>query len=181
MSIRNQIQQIEALRDKALSARERALAAAEKHGKEAEEYETAISVLKKLAPSGFQEFAYAARDSAKSGGFVAGSIASRILDLMRGSEKLWWTANEIQDALGAAGDEVKMTSISPNLTRLKESGDIVRDDLKVALADRAPKNTEAPEDDLLRRNSSGASDDDRPYQSVEPSAQGREAGPGGGT
>ena len=180
MSFQDQIGQIKGLLEKAKVARERATQLVEKHAREIMDYETAIAVLAKLAPLETQNEATAAAKPAASSGYSSGSIASRILHLLKASEKTWWTANEIQSALANTGEPVKMTSVSPNLTRLKESGDIVRDDFKVALRDRVHQKTEASEGDLLHRNPSEASNDTRPYQSGEPPAQGREAVPGGG-
>lgn len=164
MSLSDQIKQIEALRNKAVASFERASALAEKHRKEADEFNIAIDVLTKIAPPNVVSVATAIAPVARYGGGLPSAsditnapIYKRILNVLKSSDQMWWTANQIQDALKALGDDVKMTSISPNLSRLKESGDIVRDDLKVALADRAPQNAETPEDDLLGRNSSGAS------------------------
>lgn len=179
MTIENQIKQIEALRDKAISSCERATAQAERYRKEADEFSIAIDVLKRLHPMDEASDGAPQREKLPATPQGAKPIGGRILDVMKASDKTWWTANELQDALSQTGNYVKMTSISPNLTRLKESGDIVRDDLKVALADRAPQKTEAPEDDLLSGNSSGASNDHgltsrgtQPSSPVEPWAGG---------
>ncbi len=180
MSINLQIEQIVGLRDKAAAAREKSLIAAEKYLKEIEEYTTAITVLTRLSPSAAQRSVDVSQNEAKSVNFGSGSIAYRILSLLRSSEKLWWTANEIQDALGSVGEAVKMTSVSPNLSRLKENGDIVREDFKVALIDRVRQKAEAPKGDLLEGNPFEASNDTRIHQTGEPQAQGREAVPGGG-
>lgn len=171
MSIESQIDQIRALRDKAVSARDRAAALVEKHAQEAAEFETAIAVLVKISPPREDRINLSQRIAAAEAPVSHGPIWKRILDAMNASEKVWWTANELQDALSAGGDVVKMTSISPNLSRLKDGGDIVRDDLKVALADRAPQKAEAPEDDLLSGNSSGASNDhDLTNRGTQPSS-----------
>lgn len=159
MSMQEQINQIVALRDKAVAAYDRAIAAAEKHKKEAEEYSVALGVLSKILPtSQYLETQMPQTDSeSESFRTVSGPIYERILTLLKSSEKLWWTANAIQEALASQGDHIKMTSISPNLSRLKESGDIVRKDLKVALADRVLQKAEASEEDLLSGSSSEAS------------------------
>lgn len=181
MSIQDQIKEIEALRDKASAAFERASVAMEKHRKEADEYNIALGVLAKIAPAPTSMSAPSVQAMPKPrfyGGGTAtyistasGPIYQRILNLLKSSEQLWWTANQIQEALEAQGDVIKMTSISPNLSRLKESKDIVRDDLKVALADRAPQNAETPEGDLLGGNPSGASiDHDLTSRGTQPSS-----------
>jgi hypothetical protein len=167
MSINDQINQIEALRDKAISGFERASALAEKHRKEADDFNIAIDVLSKIAPLDSRPATTThSRNIFPSGKAPHSAVSAavppiyqRILTLLQQSEQTWWTANQIQEALEARGDVIKMTSISPNLSRLKDSNDIVRDDLKVALAARVSQNTEAPEDDLLSGNSSGASID----------------------
>lgn len=171
MSVESQIDQIQALRDKALSARDRAAAAAEKHAQEAAEYETAITVLMKISPPREDRINLAQRINAAEAPVGQGPIWKRIIETMKASEKVWWTANELQDALSAHGDTVKMTSISPNLSRLKEGGDIVRDDFKVALADRAPRNAEPPEGDVLDGNpSEGPNDHDLTNRGAQPSS-----------
>ena len=152
-----------------------------KFANEAAEYETAIAVLNKIAPATTADFDKTPMQATQSGNSQPGTIASRILTLMRESDKRWWTANEIQDELGKTGDPVKMTSISPNLSRLKENGEIVRDELNVALANRASRNVEASEGMPASTFPSEASIETRSYQSGESPAQGREAVPGGGT
>ncbi len=166
MSIEDQIKQIEAMRDKAISAYERAIALAEKHRKEADDFNTALDVLSKIAPSSPPGGRHSNLPKSFIGGgppsasaHTSGPIYQRILSLLKESDQLWWTANQIQDGLEAKGDFVKMTSISPNLSRIKDSGDIVRDDLKIALADRLNKSVETPEGDLLGRNPSEESKD----------------------
>ena len=188
MSIEDQIKQIEAMRDKAIAAYERAVALSEKHRKEADDFNTALDVLAKISPD---TDVAAQTKAAPTPHYWGGSppaapsrsapIYQRILNLLQESEQMWWTANQIQEALEAKGDIIKMTSISPNLSRLKDSGDIVRDDLKIALANRMSQNTEAPEGDLLGRNPSEASNQTGLCRPGEPPAQGREAVPGGGT
>jgi hypothetical protein len=60
-----------------------------------------------------------------------------IMKCLEAPRPLWQTANEIRDAMSElTGEEVKMTSISPALTDLKNDGKIVRKDLLVASADR---------------------------------------------
>ncbi len=177
MLLQDQIKQIEALRDKAVSAYDRAVALAEKHRKEADDYNTAIDVLAKIAPTSPEAPKPGAPKTFYDGGVLSPAshqsapIYQRILRLLKSSEQLWWTANQIQEKLEEQGDVIKMTSISPNLSRLKDSNDIVRVDLKVALAGRVPQNAEAPEDDLLGRNSSGASyDHDLTNRGTQPSS-----------
>lgn len=64
---------------------------------------------------------------------------------MRASEKVWWTAVEIRAAISDRwGRDVPQTSISPKLSKMKDAGKIVRDGMKIALPERAPK-----EKDLL--------------------------------
>ena len=50
---------------------------------------------------------------------------------------MWRTANDVQEELSALkGYAVPMSTISPTLSELKKAGLIVRDNLKVALAER---------------------------------------------
>lgn len=188
MSTQDQIDQISALRDKAVAKAERHRAAALDAERQAEKYSAAIDVLNEIAPPQDERVTIVQPKNVKflGGGIPStdgptGPIYQRILSLLQSDDKLWWTANEIQDGLANIGDVIKMTSISPNLSRLKESGDIVRDDLKVALADRVTQKIEASEDSSFPEVPSEASVDTRPYQSSEPPAKDREAGSGGGT
>jgi hypothetical protein len=58
--------------------------------------------------------------------------------LFRNCSDIWWTANEIQDYLQRIkGKDVPMSSISPILTALKNSGVIVREGHNIALAEKA--------------------------------------------
>lgn len=74
------------------------------------------------------------------------SLKSRELfeSILRQSSNLWLTANEIQERASAIkGAEVPMTTVSPTLSYMKNDGVIVRDGLKVALAERLNENGEA--------------------------------------
>ncbi|WP_316185138.1 MULTISPECIES: hypothetical protein [unclassified Bradyrhizobium] len=58
--------------------------------------------------------------------------------LFRNCSDTWWTANEIQDYLQRIkGKDVPMSSVSPMLTALKNSGIIVREGHNIALAEKA--------------------------------------------
>ncbi|WP_076860219.1 hypothetical protein [Bradyrhizobium mercantei] len=58
--------------------------------------------------------------------------------LFRNCSDTWWTANEIQDYLQRIkGKDVPMSSISPILTALKNSGVIVREGHNIALTEKA--------------------------------------------
>jgi len=59
----------------------------------------------------------------------------------------WMTANEIQaKAKAITGTEHAMSSVSPMLSDMKKAGEIVRDDLKVALTSRIER--ESPVTDV---------------------------------
>ena len=83
------------------------------------------------------------------------SLTSRaiFLSVLRQSDNPWMTANEIQERASAIkGQDVPMATVSPTLSNLKTTGLIVRDGLKVALAERFNENgahgdnaTSAPE------------------------------------
>lgn len=80
------------------------------------------------------------------GAFVKRSLKSRELfeSILRQSSNVWLTANEIQERASAIkGSEVPMTTVSPTLSYMKNDGVIVRDGLRVALADRLNENGEA--------------------------------------
>ena len=75
------------------------------------------------------------------------------LSVLRQSANVWMSANEIQERASAIkGQDVPMATVSPTLSNLKNAGLIVRDGLKVALAERLKENgaldgntTSAPE------------------------------------
>lgn len=72
-------------------------------------------------------------DSAKE------SIESLILIILGASDRIWWTANELQSELTALKSaDVPMSTISPTLTNMKNSGKITRDGLRVADPNRVP-------------------------------------------
>jgi len=185
MSNLEQAREIKDLFQKAEAAEARALAKAKACAQDKAKYRTTLDVLFELDPDLEAALDGAAPRAVEvaTQGKSQHSIADRIMLTMRGDGRVWWTANELQQAISENGGEVKMTSISPNLTRLKSTGAIVRDDLKVALASRVERSeeAEAPEGDMLSGIPSEASNHTRPYQSGEPPAQGREAVPGGGT
>lgn len=113
--------------------------------------------------------------------YQSGSIADVILIVMRKADKVWWTANELQDLVSKArGSDVPMTSISPNLSKLKNNGDIVRADRKVALTERTTDQGKSPSEGLFCANASEGIFDSGNNQPAEPPAEGREAVPGGG-
>lgn len=67
------------------------------------------------------------------------------LSVLRQSANPWMTANEIQERASAIkGQDVPMATVSPTLSNLKNAGLIVRDGLKVALAERLNENGERP-------------------------------------
>lgn len=64
---------------------------------------------------------------------VRESVESLILIILGASDRVWWTANELQVELTALkGSEVPMSTVSPTLTNMKNSGKIYRDGLRVA-------------------------------------------------
>lgn len=75
---------------------------------------------------------------------VAGPSATRpvtikemIVSYLEKTSSLWRTANDIQDNVSdMRGSPVPMSSISPTLSDMKKAGTIVRDGMKVALAER---------------------------------------------
>lgn len=156
----------------------------EKLEAETAEYDIALNVIERVSsgkPDRRSVFGPTSDDGKRL------SIAEKVLSVMRKSDKrVWWTANEIQSEIQSEfGDLVQVTSLSPNLSRLKKEGLIVRDELKVALKERvdasSPQDTEAPGDNLLDRNSPGASNSNglashshHPVRPVDPV-------PGGGT
>lgn len=73
------------------------------------------------------------------------SIESLILILVGASQRVWWTANELQAELSILrGTDVPMSTISPTLTNMKNSGKIYREGLRVADASRVLKIPSAP-------------------------------------
>ncbi len=61
--------------------------------------------------------------------------------VLRQSTEPWMTANEIQERASAIkGQSVPMATVSPTLSNMKNEGLIVRDGLKVALAERLNEN-----------------------------------------
>lgn len=66
---------------------------------------------------------------------------SVFLSVLRQSADRWMTANEIQERASAIkGHDVPMATVSPTLSNMKNAGLIVRDGLKVALAERLNEN-----------------------------------------
>jgi hypothetical protein len=66
------------------------------------------------------------------------SVESLILIVLGASDRLWWTANELQSELSKLkGAEVPMSTISPTLTNMKNSHKIHRVGLRVADSNRA--------------------------------------------
>lgn len=67
------------------------------------------------------------------------SAEAHILTVLADSNTIWWTANEIKSALDLkTGKDIGMSTISPTLTAMvRRSRVLVRDGLKVALAERA--------------------------------------------
>lgn len=66
------------------------------------------------------------------------------LSVLRQSADPWMTANEIQERASAIkGHAVPMATVSPTLSNMKNAGLIVREGLKVALAERLNENGEA--------------------------------------
>ena len=116
----------------------------------------------------------------KAVGPVSAPVTSRaktkislIVEALGAPRPLWQTANQIKDYLTAAtGSEVPMSSISPALTSLKNSGTIIRKDMVVALALRA----ESEEPGFLKENEppEGGSETGEPASSPNP-AQTQEA------
>ena len=67
------------------------------------------------------------------------------IEVLKNSEPPWLTAIEVKtEASKAKGTDVPMSSVSPKLWDLKNDGIIVRDGLKVALAERVRRTNEAP-------------------------------------
>ncbi|WP_143748319.1 hypothetical protein [Mesorhizobium carmichaelinearum] len=87
------------------------------------------------------------------------SIESLILILLGASQRVWWTANELQAELSILrGAEVPMSTISPTLTNMKNNGKIYRAGLKVADPNRVHKMPSALtllEDDEPAQNENG--------------------------
>ena len=72
-----------------------------------------------------------------------GKLTTRavFLAVLRQSADPWMTANEIQERASAIkGQEVPMSTVSPTLSNLKNSGLVERDGFKVALAERLNEN-----------------------------------------
>lgn len=64
------------------------------------------------------------------------------------SDEVWFTANELQDLVAnMARVMIPMSSISPSLTDMKNDDEIIRDNMRVALARRVPESGTV--DDLL--------------------------------
>ncbi|RUU46640.1 hypothetical protein EOC93_02395 [Mesorhizobium sp. M6A.T.Ce.TU.002.03.1.1] len=76
------------------------------------------------------------------------SVESLILIVLGASDRVWWTANELQSELTVLkGAEVPMSTISPTLSNMKGTRKIVRDGMKVADPKRAGWQTDI--DDLI--------------------------------
>jgi hypothetical protein len=61
--------------------------------------------------------------------------------VLRNSPEPWLTSSEIRKRTSALKEvEIPMGTIAPNLTEMKGVGIVMRDGLKVALAERVPKN-----------------------------------------
>lgn len=66
------------------------------------------------------------------------------INIMEQSPSPWMTANEIQArARAITGKEYPMNSVSPMLSDMKNAGEIVRDDLQVALKSRIERESPA--------------------------------------
>ena len=64
--------------------------------------------------------------------------------ILEQSSSPWMTANEVQaKARAMTGKPYPMASVSPMLSDMKKAGDIVRDDMKVALKCRLERETPA--------------------------------------
>lgn len=67
------------------------------------------------------------------------TFADAVRSIMDASEKTWWTAVEIRVELCRRWErDVPQTSLSPQLSKMKDAGKIVRDGMKIALPDRVP-------------------------------------------
>ena len=63
-----------------------------------------------------------------------------ILHYLKTTPSLWRTSNQVQENVSEIkGVEVPLSSVSPMLSELKNDGLIVRDNLKVALAERVKR------------------------------------------
>jgi hypothetical protein len=59
------------------------------------------------------------------------------IQVLKESETAWMTANEIKDrASSIKGADIPMGTVSPTLSEMKNAGFVIRDGLKVALAER---------------------------------------------
>ena len=97
---------------------------------------------------------------------VERSITSKavFLAVLRQAADPWMTANEIQERASAIkGHDVPMATVSPTLSNMKKLGLIVRDGMKVALAERLNEN-EAPAASPLGASETGA--DANPLHSI---------------
>jgi len=69
-------------------------------------------------------------------GRVSG-LTKTLMSILKSAENPWMTAKNLQaQASAILGAEVKMSSISPKLSELKNTGVIRRDDMLVALTER---------------------------------------------
>lgn len=67
------------------------------------------------------------------------TFADAVRSIMDASEKTWWTAVEIRGELCRRWErDVPQTSLSPQLSKMKDAGKIVRDGMKIALPSRVP-------------------------------------------
>ena len=74
---------------------------------------------------------------------INGVLTTRalIVSVLRQSPDVWMTANEISErASSIKGRDVPLATVSPALSLMKNDGLIVRDGLKVALAERLNEN-----------------------------------------
>ncbi|MES0101890.1 hypothetical protein [Mesorhizobium sp. M0019] len=84
------------------------------------------------------------------------SVESLILIVLGASERVWWTANELQAELTVLkGAEVPMSTISPTLSNMKGTGKIIRKGMKVSDPKRASEWNLAM-DDLMGVNANKA-------------------------
>jgi hypothetical protein len=71
----------------------------------------------------------------------AATTKALFVDILRDNPEPWMTANQVRErASFLKGSDIPMGTVSPTLTDLKNDGLVVRDGLKVALAERIKLN-----------------------------------------
>lgn len=114
-------------------------------------------------------------DGASTTAGTGNTLTSRALvsAVMRQSNSVWMTANEIQERASAIrGSDVPMGTVSPTLSLMKNDGLIARDGLKVALVERLNENGDAPAEPEDRDE--GVAAPSHPHFSAQPIVEERQ-------